>query len=153
MVLGCSDLWSCRLACNFSPSPGRRLCGFIAQSTRIYSPAWQFPSVSRSALSGPSSSVSGAARGVCFCLGGVGPSPLSATAPLPSDQLPRALWPLFPTAPGGDSSPRARAASAHPFQVPTPPPATLVMLSSCLRHPSPAAVSCSALPGLEKPLV
>lgn len=31
--LGCCGVRSYRLACNFSPSPGHRLCGFIAQST------------------------------------------------------------------------------------------------------------------------
>ena len=82
-------------------------------------------------------------RGVSvFAWEGVGPSPLSAAAALPSDQLPLSLWPLFPTAPEGTAAPGPRQPQQIPSKFsPLPPLTWLCWASASVILPTP--VSCS----------
>lgn len=69
MLPGCCGVWSCRLACNFSLSPGHRLCGFTTQST-AFTPLPGSPLRALGLSAFPCSTVSRAGRGCLSPPGG-----------------------------------------------------------------------------------
>lgn len=134
----CCGVGSRRRACNFSLSPGHRLCGFIAQ-----------PAIFTSLL-GPSLR-SGSQRVLlphCFQgwegvsvppRGEAGPSPHCAAVSLCSHQLSRALWlqSSICSARGWPLCPGIFPLSWQPLPIlsvltPLPPIPSLLMLSFCL---------------------
>lgn len=120
MVTGCSGVWSSHLACNFSPNPGHRLCGFLPQSTNIRRlPGGSLHSLGLGEFS--SCSVFGAGKG-CLSLPGMRPllefcCCISSLRPTVTDPVALLLHLLREgLAPVPGCLPSLPAASAHPLQ-------------------------------------